>query len=526
MEAGSEDRYEFSMDGASSCLSMDAVSSDLLGDGAVSFSLTHGEDVGSSSSGGSSPLGWPLGKRGRRSVDPSPSSSNLTNGRDTYKWEHKMEIRETDLAEVEMMKEKFAKLLLGEDMSGGAKGVCTAMAISNAITNLSASIFGQLWKLEPFPAERRTVWRREMEWLLSVSDHIVELVPTLQTFPDGSTSEVMVSRPRSDLQLNLPALQKLENMLLNSLDIYRETEFWYVDRGIAVAEKINQVDSKDSVQRQEEKWWLPTPKVPVSGLSEASRKLLHHQRDATSQILKAAMAINSQVLSEMEIPHIYLNSLPKNGRSSLGDVLYRTISSDNFSAEGFLSTLDTSDEHSILDLANRLETTVLVWGQQTHLRHSQVWAKGMKSNAKASWGKDVGYSILESYSRVLESLAFNIIARIDDVQYADDLAIRALSPAIAPERDCNTESHPCHDRSDGAFNTQLTAVSTPYDTPSVSPSASPPSPNVITDAPRDSLRRPGSLFSSFSKVISEYTGYGGNLESTSNALHCPPAGHE
>jgi len=40
-------------------------------------------------------------------------------------------------AEVEMMKERFAKLLLGEDMSGGGKGVCTALAISNAITNLS-----------------------------------------------------------------------------------------------------------------------------------------------------------------------------------------------------------------------------------------------------------------------------------------------------------------------------------------------------------------------------------------------------
>jgi hypothetical protein len=35
------------------------------------------------------------------------------------------------------MKERFAKLLLGDDMSGGAKGVCTALAISNAITNLS-----------------------------------------------------------------------------------------------------------------------------------------------------------------------------------------------------------------------------------------------------------------------------------------------------------------------------------------------------------------------------------------------------
>lgn len=41
------------------------------------------------------------------------------------------------LPEVELMKERFAKLLLGEDMSGGAKGVCTALAISNAITNLS-----------------------------------------------------------------------------------------------------------------------------------------------------------------------------------------------------------------------------------------------------------------------------------------------------------------------------------------------------------------------------------------------------
>ena len=34
--------------------------------------------------------------------------------------------------------------------------------------------------------------------------------------------------------------------------------------------------------------------------------------------------------------------------------------------------------------------------------------------------QDVGQSILESYSRVLESLAYNIIARIDDVIYVDD----------------------------------------------------------------------------------------------------------
>jgi hypothetical protein len=54
-------------------------------------------------------------------------------------------------AEIELMKEKFAKLLLGEDMSGGGKGVCSALAISNAITNLSGILFlfnrVEHWKL-------------------------------------------------------------------------------------------------------------------------------------------------------------------------------------------------------------------------------------------------------------------------------------------------------------------------------------------------------------------------------------------
>jgi hypothetical protein len=40
-----------------------------------------------------------------------------------------------------MMKERFAKLLLGEDLSGGGKGVSSALAISNAITNLSGDLF-------------------------------------------------------------------------------------------------------------------------------------------------------------------------------------------------------------------------------------------------------------------------------------------------------------------------------------------------------------------------------------------------
>ncbi|KAJ6986310.1 rop guanine nucleotide exchange factor 7-like [Populus alba x Populus x berolinensis] len=88
-------------------------------------------------------------------------------GKDVVVWGSKNEKRrETDLAEVEMMKERFAKLLLGEDMSGGGKGVCTALAISNAITNLSATVFGELWRLEPLLPQKKSMWKREMEWLL------------------------------------------------------------------------------------------------------------------------------------------------------------------------------------------------------------------------------------------------------------------------------------------------------------------------------------------------------------------------
>lgn len=41
---------------------------------------------------------------------------------------------------MELMKERFAKLLLGEDMSGGGKGVSSALALSNAITNLAGIV--------------------------------------------------------------------------------------------------------------------------------------------------------------------------------------------------------------------------------------------------------------------------------------------------------------------------------------------------------------------------------------------------
>ncbi|KAL3610663.1 hypothetical protein D5086_001683 [Populus alba] len=56
---------------------------------------------------------------------------------------------------------------------------------------------------------------REIDWLLSVTDHIVELVPSQQKSKDGSNMEIMVTRQRNDIHMNIPALRKLDAMLLD-----------------------------------------------------------------------------------------------------------------------------------------------------------------------------------------------------------------------------------------------------------------------------------------------------------------------
>ncbi|MBA0701141.1 hypothetical protein Goari_022500 [Gossypium aridum] len=174
------------------------------------------------------------------------------------------------------------------------------------------------------------------------------------------------------------------------------------------------------------------------------------------------MAINSNVLAEMEIPNAYLKSLPKCGKDCLGEGMYRYLTADQFFPECLLDYLDQSSEYTTLEIANRVEASVHIWKQKYSKRHSLRAKVG-----KSSWGgkvkgfvgdiettkvlaqraetllqnlrlrfpglpqtsldvskiqhnKDVGQAILESYSRVMESLAFNITARIDDLLYVDD----------------------------------------------------------------------------------------------------------
>ncbi|RAL50758.1 unnamed protein product [Cuscuta campestris] len=386
---------------------------------------------------------------------------------------------ESEMSEVELMKDRFAKLLLGEDMCGGGKGVSTALAISNAITDLAAKVFGELWKLEPLTPGKKTAWGREMEWLLSVSDSIVELVPSMQESPNGGgTFEVMVPQPRSDLYINIPALKKLDAILVNMLDGFRDPGFCYVEQQIETCPRSSSSSLSShmhSVRLQEEGGRLPFPKVPPDGLSEKTRNQLLQCRECATQIFKAALAINTTVLFEMEVPKAYLESLPKSGKECLGETLYNDISTGQLSPECLLDYLDLSSEYTASEIANRVETAMHIWRQKHHRKRKKK--KKQLNPAKSGWGgtmkglvgyskerekvlseraesilrsmkltlpglrqttldmqkiqhnKDVGQSILESYSRVLESISFNLIARIDDLLYVDDAARRRAAAA-------------------------------------------------------------------------------------------------
>ncbi|KAE8698383.1 Rho guanine nucleotide exchange factor 8 [Hibiscus syriacus] len=203
--------------------------------------------------------------------------------------------KERPQSDLELMKERFAKLLLGEDMSG------------------EASIFGEQGKLAPMSPERKATWRKEMDWLLSVTDHIVEFVPSEQKATDGTFMEIMVTKQRKDLLVNIPGLLKLDSLLI-------------VRNRILLTWRLLMV-------LDEKRNFGTYPKATILRTETVEGK---------EMVASGAMAINAEVLSEIEVPESYIDSLPKNGRASLGDSIYRSITVEYFDPVQFLSTMDLS----------------------------------------------------------------------------------------------------------------------------------------------------------------------------------------
>lgn len=81
--------------------------------------------------------------------------------------------------------------------------------------------------------------------------------------------------------------------------------------------KLETIDADDSslldnpLDKQRTNRRLPVPQIPQNGLSLDSKAKLHRKRECAVQILKAAMLINTDTISKMDVPKSYHESLPK-----------------------------------------------------------------------------------------------------------------------------------------------------------------------------------------------------------------------
>lgn len=72
----------------------------------------------------------------------------------------------------------------------------------------------------------------------------------------------------------------------------------------------------------------------------------------------------------------------QNGRTSLGDVIHRYITSDEFYPECLLDCLDLSSEHHALEIASRIEASIYVWRRRTNTKPAN---SATRSYSKSSW---------------------------------------------------------------------------------------------------------------------------------------------
>jgi hypothetical protein len=113
----------------------------------------------------------------------------------------------------------------------------------------------------------------------------------------------MQRKPRGDIQASLPVLEKLDAMLIDTLDTLVDQEFSY-------RSGIKGASEQDS-------WWRPKAIVPPGGLSSEALRKLKGQKEVVTNIYAVAMAINAQTLAEMTIPEQFWDSLPKVGLAPL-----------------------------------------------------------------------------------------------------------------------------------------------------------------------------------------------------------------
>lgn len=83
----------------------------------------------------------------------------------------------------------------------------------------------------------------------------------------------------------------------------------------------------------------------------------------------------------------------QNGRASLGELIYRSITVEFFDPLQFLSTMDLSSEHKVLDLKNRIEASIVIWKRKMHHK-----------DGKSAWGSAISLEKRELFEERAETI--------------------------------------------------------------------------------------------------------------------------
>lgn len=87
----------------------------------------------------------------------------------------------------------------------------------------------------------------------------------------------------------------------------------------------------------------------------------------------------------------------QSGKTCLGDIIYRYVTSEEFSPECLLDCLDLSSEHQTVEIANRVEAAVHVWRQKERRKQSARCRKGRRP----LWGGKVKSLVSEPEKNVV-----------------------------------------------------------------------------------------------------------------------------
>lgn len=332
---------------------------------------------------------------------------------------------DASLDQLAELKKRFSRLLLGEDMSGGAHSHTSALSISNAITNLAVATFGEVKELAAPRDASVDKWTRELSWLLAPCDEIVVREPATRERDDGTQVEIMVDRMRGDLRTGLPELARLDKEVLA---ILREA-----------ASEPREFSYDRSATREDGKWWIYRPVLDGGELSARERVRLEALRERAAKATLRAQEINTAALADMPMPAAFLDRPhPTSTKSVLGPELHAAMRTkrDALAFSDLVRLAHVEDPWEARALIMRFETAMAIWtkknrGDKVRTAERVVFAVRSQFPAvdhtdldvqKLLANKDVGLACLEAYSRVLEGRAAAARGRIEDILDEDDAA--------------------------------------------------------------------------------------------------------